>query len=297
MDIPAPWDALTQKTRHDGPVAAQRLREDDLDHVLSGPTLVGLPDGRASHLVHVLDGQWFTQRVRASTADRNDLWVTSALAPLVTVLVEDPLPLRAGGKLAMAAHFQQAIVGPDGWLPPVPAGGLVALRIQDGVVDVVAADGVANSLEQDQAVRKLLGRHYRNERWFDDDEPRTRTTVTRAVSASVLEVPDLFAHPRRPLDELLHDPLREQHQHDWRDVAAWQSEGNVSFSIQGMPQALHSELSRRAALYGMSEDQYVIAILGHLAWRTPFAEDLEPWEGWEPGEEAAPDVPRLRGLH
>jgi hypothetical protein len=28
----------------------------------------------------------------------------------------------------------------------------------------------------------------------------------------------------------------------------------------------------------MTFDQFVIAILGHLAWRTPFAEDIEPWE-------------------
>ena len=35
----------------------------------------------------------------------------------------------------------------------------------------------------------------------------------------------------------------------------------------------------------MTLDQYVIAVLGHLAWRTPFAEDLEPWDGWAPAEE------------
>lgn len=58
--------------------------------------------------------------------------------------------------------------------------------------------------------------------------------------------------------------------------------GTVSFSIAGMPDALHMELNSRAHRYGMSLDQYVIAVLGHLAWRTPFAEDMQPWENWDP---------------
>jgi hypothetical protein len=45
-----------------------------------------------------------------------------------------------------------------------------------------------------------------------------------------------------------------------------------------MPDALQYGLSRRAATYGMSLDQYVVAVLGHLAWRTPFAEDMEPFD-------------------
>jgi hypothetical protein len=297
MDLPASWDALARTTRSSGPLAASRLSDQDLDSVLTGPTLVGLPDGRASHLLHVLDRQWFTQRVRASTAGRDDLWVTSALAPLVTVLVEDPVPLRTGGELALAAHSQQAVVGPPGWLPAVPAGGLVALRLVDGAVEARAVPTPSVSPEQDQSARELLGRHYRNERWYVDDEPTTRSTLTRSVAASVLEVPDLFREPRTPLDELLHDPLREEHVHSWRDVAAWQMDGNVSFSVEGMPEGLHAELGRRAHVYGMSFDQYVIAVLGHLAWRTPFAEDLEPWDDWLPAQEAQPETPpRLRPL-
>lgn len=296
MDTHASWDALARHIRRSGPRPACQLTDLDLDAVLSGPTLVGLPDGRASHLVHVLDGQWFTQRVRASTAGRNDLWVTSAVAPLVTVLVEDALPLTSGGELAMAAHLQQAVVGPDGWLPAAPAGGLVGLRIVDGAVEAAAVPELPASLVRDQDARELLGRHYRNESWHVDDEPTTRLTLTRAVSASVLEVPDLFAEPRTPLDELLYDPLREAHLHSWRDIAAWQVEGNVSFSMQGMPQGLHSELERRARVYGMSFDQFVIAVLGHLAWRTPFAEDLEPFDDWLPTGDERPAPPHLRSL-
>jgi hypothetical protein len=96
----------------------------------------------------------------------------------------------------MAAHFQLAVVGPDAWLPVVPAGGLVALRISDGAVEVRAVGDLVTTPEQDQSVRELLGRHYRNESWHVDDEPTTRRTLTRAVSASVLEVPTLFCEPR-----------------------------------------------------------------------------------------------------
>ena len=60
-----------------------------------------------------------------------------------------------------------------------------------------------------------------------------------------------------------------------------------------MPSALHSELSRRSSLYGMTMDQYVILALGHMAWRTPFAEDCEPWDDWLPTATLA-DVRDLR---
>ncbi|MHB1474189.1 MAG: hypothetical protein ACYCV4_11325 [Dermatophilaceae bacterium] len=51
-----------------------------------------------------------------------------------------------------------------------------------------------------------------------------------------------------------------------------------------MPEALDVELRHRAEKYGMSHDQLVIAMLGHLAWRTPFAEDMGPWDAWDPDQ-------------
>jgi len=86
---------------------------------------------------------------------------TSALAPLVTVLIEGPLPLLTGGELRIA-EFQHAVVGPDGWLPDVESGGLVALGIVRGQVEVVAVEP-APDLRHEQDVRELLARHYRNE--------------------------------------------------------------------------------------------------------------------------------------
>ena len=54
----------------------------------------------------------------------------------------------------------------------------------------------------------------------------------------------------------------------------------MSFTVEAMPEYLYGELDRRARKYGMSFDQFVVAVLSHLAWRTPFAEDLGPWERW-----------------
>ncbi len=107
--------------------------------------------------------------------------------------------------------------------------------------------------------------------------------LTRAIGHAVLEDPTLFQHPQRPLDELLYNAL-EQHadDHHWRDFASVRQEESVSFGISGMPEALDIELRARAEQYGMSTDQYVIAILGFLAWRTPFAEDMASWDSWDP---------------
>jgi len=124
----------------------------------------------------------------------------------------------------------------------------------------------------------------RRERWFTgSDDPENRPAeVVNAIALALLEEPALLADPLPPLDELLHDALEDQHHFHWRDFAAHRQGDTVSFSISGMPEALHVELSRRAHRYGMSFDQYVIAVLGHLAWRTPFAEDMEPWEHCRP---------------
>lgn len=71
--------------------------------------------------------------------------------------------------------------------------------------------------------------------------------------------------------------------HTTRDIGA-AVEDTVSFFVQGMPEYLYAELDRRARRYGMSFDQFVVAVLSHLAWRTPFAEDLGPWEQWSVSE-------------
>jgi hypothetical protein len=121
-----------------------------------------------------------------------------------------------------------------------------------------------------QHVRRTCrdARIYRTERWWsghDDIESRP-AELTRAIGHAVLEVPELFATPQRPLNELLYDALQQDRvDHHWREFPAAHQGGSVSFCITDMPIALDSELGRRAQQYGMSKDQLMIAMLGHLA--------------------------------
>jgi hypothetical protein len=256
-------------------------------HVDRSPVLVGLPDGTVTHLRQVLEGSVLTQRVRSATAGRTDLWTTLALAPLTMLALGEPLPLASGGLLRAGAFGHSALVGPAGWLPEVQPWELVGLELCGGEVHPrVVRESELGDLARHQRVREAIALHYRRERWLSGTEHlETRPAeVVNAIAFALLEDPKLLAEPLPPLDELLHDALEEQHQHHWRDFEACRQDLTVSFTLTGMPEALHMELNGRARRYGMSFDQYVIAVLGHLAWRTPFAEDMEPWKGWSPDD-------------
>lgn len=109
------------------------------------------------------------------------------------------------------------------------------------------------------------------------------------VGLALLEDPELFATPLPPLDELLHNPLRRDVDLEhWRDIAVGQQVASVGFWVDGIPEALHRELEARSRRYGMTTAQFIVALLGTLAWRTPFAEDMEPWDDWDPYRTTAP---------
>lgn len=300
--------ALTQITRRSGAVplelltqqARRQLRrptdEDEIaETVYSTLTLVGLPDGSVTHLLHHLDGQVLTTRVRSSTRGRRDLWTSPALLPLSLILFEGPLPLTSGGVLRAAEHLNPALVSDQDWLPVREPGELVGLRITQGQVEPFAVDELTGTPEQYQAIRALLSRHLRRERYFGDpDDEDLAFDLVRALVRALAEDSDLLRVAVPPLDELTHLVHERRDNFRWRDLAAWRGEETVSFGVTGMPVALHNELSQRATTYGMSFDEYVTAVLGHLAWRTPFGEDIGPWEQWEPETEQLADVRELR---
>lgn len=311
MQMPIPdvddalHDVLERLTREHGPcdlewlaARARRERRDariDVDAVLRvvevSTLLLWRPDGSVDHLMHALDGVILTQRARAPLADRPDLWCTVAMQPLLNIAAFTALPLTDGtGSITRAPSGHQVLLGPAGWLPDVPRYGVVGIRLEDGQVSAVPIDEAdLPDLREQECTRQLLAHHYRIERWYGgEDGPESRPGETvRALGYARLEDPQLLASPHLPLDELLYLSLEQDNDlHYWRDRAAIVN-GTVSFSVNGMPEALHIELGHRAARYGMSFDQYVIAVLGHLAWRTPFAEDMEPWEDWDPERPAA----------
>ncbi len=282
---PMPWlVARARSERRDARIDEQAL----IDVIQCSTILVPLTDGRIGWLGEVLDGIVLTHRVRAPLAGRADLWGGVSLQPLLNIASYGPLPLAGGGEVTRMESGQDVLVGPKGWLPDVPRFGLVALRWKGGVLAAEPVD------EQDQhfrpgelqALRELVASHYRRERWWsgEDDLESRPGELVRAITLARMEDPDFLSVPCPPLDEVLYNPLqRDVDEHHWRDFAAAHQNNTVSFRLGDVPEALHIELSRRADMYGMSLDQFVVAVLGHLAWRTPFAEDCEPYEFWEPG--------------
>lgn len=261
--------------------------------------LVGRPDGSVIRLIDLLEGSTFTVRVAHADGTRRDLWVSLALAPLITWMDREGLCLTSGDPLSRGAFGHDTIVGPDGWLPALPPGSLVSLTVTRGRVEVAPVeDDALLDLTEEGAVRRALSRHYRTTTWWTEDDLSERPyDLTTAVANALVEDPLLLHRPTRPLDELLYIAVRQCEQdHHLRDVSAWGAGENVSFSIAGMPEALAGEITRRARHYGMSDDQYLILAMGHLCWRTPFAEDLgDDGFGWEPSPRPSgggPDEPR-----
>jgi len=261
-------------------------------------TLVVRPDGRVANLAHVLDGIVLTHRVRGSLRDRSDLWLGAGVHPFLLMACARPLPLAGGGRVRASQSAEPALVGPRGWLPDAERGDLIALRWRSGELEVTTVDrsSLAGPAE-DLHVRELIAERRNTASWnAATDRVDRAARVVHALALARLEDPDLLSSPHAPLDELLYDPLETRESEHWRAMAAARQEDSVTFCIDGMPIALHSELMARARQYGMTTDQFVIAQLGHLAWRTPFAEDIEPWEDWLPEKSPGAKLVVLPGV-
>ena len=265
-----------------------RVNEQAVREVLAASSLVvPRPDGTVDHALSVLEGNVLTHRARAPLAGRTDLWLGCGVQPLLNVAAFRPLRLADGsGEVRRAATGHDVLVGPAGWLPEVERYELVGLRVSDQqlVVEAVAEEDLASPEDQLRA-RRMLSSIYTAERYFigDDDLSTRPAELARSISVALLEDPALFATPYPPLDELLHNPLERHVDIDhWRSLAVGQQVETVGFWVSGLPAALSRELGHRAQRYGMTEQQFVVALLSSLAWRTPFAEDLEPWEEWDP---------------
>jgi hypothetical protein len=146
------------------------------------------------------------------------------------------------------------------------------------------------------ALRRMRGILSMHTTFPDNEDPRLHINVTRTIATARLEAPDLLSAPTLPLQELLSEPIDDRTPDMWRDFMAWRQDDTVSFSLEGMPSGLYSELNRRAHRYAMSLDQFIIAVLGHLAWRTPFAEDMGTWEDWDPERAGLLPSPRPHAI-
>lgn len=191
-----------------------RLTTEAVIDLVSGTTLlVGCPDGLVIRLLDVLEGHVFTQRLPSGANGRRDLWVDLSLLPLHTWALFEPLLLAGGGEVRAAAFGHHALVSAKEWLPDVRPGGLLSLRIAQGMLHVEAVDAIDETTpEQDREVRAAVSRHVREQRWWsiDEAEPDRRAELTRALAHALLENPDLLTAPTAPLIELLHDVLSQQ---------------------------------------------------------------------------------------
>ncbi|MFC4782888.1 hypothetical protein ACT8ZV_00305 [Nocardioides sp. MAHUQ-72] len=291
-------DALEQLTFEHGPqdtrwlaVRAQALADDPRitpDKVVEiadvATSLVVRPDGRVANLAQVLDGIVLTHRVRGSLRDRNDLWLGAGVHPFLLMAAARPLPLVGGGLVRASKSLEPALVGPPGCLPEAERGELIALTWRSGELDATTIErSTLAGPREELHVRELIAERCNEESWNNGNDPDARRgRVVRALALARLEDPDLLSTPHVPLDELLYDPLEIRACEHWRQFSASRQNESVSFCIDRMPVTLHMELDARARQYGMTTDQFVIALLGHLVWRTPFAEDMEPWDDWMP---------------
>lgn len=239
-----------------------------------------LVDGRLAHALHILDGIVLTHRATARTHGRRDIWASPSIRTLLDLTEESPLALAGGGRCERSPSWGAALIGPEGWLPEVEPGELLGFRLTG---EVLSVEKVTEIVDDEPTVRRVRGNLARKTRYDADGQHHVDLTICLVTGR--LEDPDLLRAPMAPLDELLYEPVDYRRPELFRELMAWRQDESVSFTIEGMPEGLHSELSGRAQHYGMSFDAFVIAVLGHLAWRTPFAEDMGPWEGWvtDPG--------------
>ncbi len=256
-----------------------------IDAIEPSTMLVPRPEGTIDHALAVLEGSVLTHRVRAPLRDRTDLWLGRGVQPLLNVAAYRPIELADGsGEVRRSEPGYDALIGPLGWLPHVERYELIGLRITDQRlrIELVHEDELPPPEDQ-LRVRRMLSDIYTAERFMNsgNDLSARPAELARTVSLALLEDPELFSTPYPPLDELLHNPLERDVDLDhWRFMALAQQQETVGFWLDGLPASLDIELKARARQYGMADGQFIVALLSTLAWRTPFAEDLEPFPSW-----------------
>lgn len=252
---------------------------------LSADRYVVRPDGRYDTAIRLLRGQVFTTRARGSAGD-GVLWTYRDLDPLTTL---PRLPLTVGGEMTCGASAVESWTGPQGWLPDMSPGELLALRWDGRALHVHAVqDVVDGASERAREVREVLGRHARRQRrpaWSYEPRPSLAQTVLSAL----VEEPSLFAAPLPPLRELLPLPedLRPQ------DTGERDPERTATIIEVPVPLRAHEELTRRADLLGERLPDYLCLLLTAAADRVqlpaPRYDRYVPYEQPEYGE----DVIRL----
>jgi hypothetical protein len=196
---PLPVDELGAHAKEHGLTTARdpaktvqsRLRQDD--------RFCELPDGRWTTLRRLLEGRWFTHRVR------DDEVIAQAFADELDLGV----PYQAVGQRAdvwgggYARVIRGYLSGEGSWLDGLSAGDLVGVTFREGRLSVTKvpeppAPSVAGALVATairDALVDLRRHYYYGERRFHDE--------TSAVVAAIAKDSTLLTVPVRPLSELI----------------------------------------------------------------------------------------------
>lgn len=219
------------------------------------PHCLQRPDGRWDTTIRLLTGSTLTVRVRSRVRD-DVLWIHRDLEPYAPLVAGAGLPLAAGGRVRLGESQVPTWVGPPGWLPPIPDGGLLGLS-WDGTQLAVRPVPDAPTAD-DPAVRSaiaLLRQHAGATRAVDRWGTRERLTFAGTVTSALMEDPDLFATPLLPLSELLVLPMTEAPR-GWEELPAAGEQVLVPVSPR-----IADELGRRAQALGESVTQHASMLL------------------------------------
>lgn len=209
-----------------------------------------LPDQRWDLTTRALAGVVLTVRPRSRLRD-NVLWVHRDLEPFDGLLTRDRIPLRSGGSARLGGGQIRTLIGPDGWLPEVPAGELLALRWDGLALDLFA---VAQPVSTDlPLVRELLGRHREGLARSYGPPPEMAAVFISALR----EAPELFSVPQLPLSEVF--PLRTD---ELTDTSLWEAHRDGRRLTLHLPHRVYDELHRRAELLGEHLADHAAVLLG-----------------------------------
>lgn len=235
------------------------------------PEFVLLPDGRYTVASRLLAGCVFTHRVRDSRTVREGLWAGRELGPFQTLLAQlRELPTDTGGAISYSRYRPSVWDVPAGWLPEVSAGELLGLRWTGSQLQAARVEADEQRAAE---VRAVLVRHRQR---LDQERRHVYSPIvvdrfgdaTEVALNALVEVPDLFAEPVPPLDELLGrtpaECVRELHQCLDESFEPY-PQGRLSVDI---PESLLGELNGRASRMGLPLAEYVTGLLATEAWRT-----------------------------
>lgn len=151
-------------------------------------------------VARVLDGRWFTHRVRHDEVAAEALSDELDLGPVYRAVGAEPTYSYAWQRRDEVVALRSTLSGPFHWLPELAPGDLVGLRFDHGRLDVQRIGEATRTLDGAR-LAQLLRQSVRRPSEFDG---RLSThSVTEQVINALAADADLLREPTLPLSELV----------------------------------------------------------------------------------------------